>query len=376
MDYSKVFGVPASVQEWVAALKLPGDISTKLEALGFSTLFSCAHLEEYDVKELNIQLPGHRRTLLAGSEQLRQTLERIKSKVVAAETLPEISEASVAVPARTASRTPICNSAIPRGVAPDYWDRARNKDRFEHRVKSNDGICVLLVRHAQSLANVDMKYYTTHADYSIPLSELGLHQAAESGRQIAAFYRKRHGLVSDAPPPPGWHCRIWTSPYVRARQTSKLLMENADGWITDISENVMLVEQNFGLFEGVDWYSGELDDKYPNELHHYQKAAAFGGRYFAQIPLGESRFQVCLRVSQCFPTIHRDVARCNIKNVIVVSHGTTLRAFTMMWLRLLPEWYVSFLLTFIGFDLPFLCLDTQSKRRRISSSRSVRWDGF
>jgi broad specificity phosphatase PhoE len=197
----------------------------------------------------------------------------------------------------------------------------------------------MLVRHAQSLANVDMKYYTTHSDYSVPLSEKGTHQAAESGRQIASYYRRKFKLGHDAPPPSDWLCRIWTSPYVRARQTSKLMMENSDGWITDIQENVLLVEQNFGLFEGVDWYSGELDDKYPDELHHYQKAAAFGGRFWAKIPLGESRFDVCMRVSQSFGTIHRDVSRCNIRNFVIVSHGTTLRAFMMMWLRLLPEWF-------------------------------------
>ena len=197
----------------------------------------------------------------------------------------------------------------------------------------------MLVRHAQSVANVDMKYYTTHSDYSIPLSDHGIRQAAESGRQIAAYYCRKHELPLGTKAPKDWQCRIWTSPYVRTRQTSKLLMENSDGWITDIQENVLLVEQNFGLFEGVDWYSGELDDKYPDELHHYQKAAAFGGRFWAKIPLGESRFDVCMRVSQCFGTIHRDVSRCNIRNFVIVSHGTSLRAFMMMWLRLLPEWF-------------------------------------
>jgi len=340
MDYGRVFGLPVSVKSWIEALMLPESMYWTLHASGYTTLLSCAYLEESDIKELDITLPGHRRTLLAGSAQLRAALERVKAKVISTESLPDL--ASVATPSHDPTprkRTTICNSAIPRGVAPDYWDRARSRDRFENRIRFPDGIHLLLVRHAQSLANVDMKYYTTHSDYSIPLSEEGTHQAAESGRQIAAYYRRKFKLKPDAPPPANWLCRIWTSPYVRTRQTSKLILESSEGWVTDIQENVLLVEQNFGLFEGADWYSGELDDKYPDELHHYQKAAAFGGRFWAKIPLGESRFDVCMRVSQCFGTIHRDVSRCNIKNFIIVSHGTTLRAFMMMWLRLLPEWF-------------------------------------
>ena len=337
MDYSKVFGLPESVEAWIIALGLPSEVFNKLEASGYTSLLACAYLEEEDIREMEIALSGYRRTLLAGSAQLRSTLDRVKAKVVETEALSTNHETSGPLIQR--NRTPICNSAIPRGVAHDYWDRARARDRFQDRVRNGDGIHLMLVRHAQSVANVDMKYYTTHSDYSIPLSEQGIRQAAESGRQIAAYYCRKFDLPPGTRAPPDWLCRIWTSPYVRTRQTSKLLMENSDGWITDIQENVLLVEQNFGLFEGVDWYSGELDDKYPDELHHYQKAAAFGGRFWAKIPLGESRFDVCMRVSQCFGTIHRDVSRCNIRNFVIVSHGTSLRAFMMMWLRLLPEWF-------------------------------------
>lgn len=337
MDYSKVFGLPESVEAWIKALGLPEDVFRQLEASGYTSLLACAFLEETDVKEMDLALPGHRRTLIAGSAALRSTLERVKSKVVESESLSEDRESMCSSTQRP--KTPICNSAIPRGVASDYWERAHSRDRFQDRVRNGDGIHLMLVRHAQSVANVDMKYYTTHSDYSIPLSEHGIRQAAESGRQIAAYYCRKHNLPLGSKAPEDWQCRIWTSPYVRTRQTSKLLMEHSDGWITDIQENVLLVEQNFGLFEGVDWYSGELDDKYPDELHHYQKAAAFGGRFWAKIPLGESRFDVCMRVSQCFGTIHRDVSRCNIRNFVIVSHGTSLRAFMMMWLRLLPEWF-------------------------------------
>ncbi|KAL6071750.1 Histidine phosphatase family protein, variant 3 [Balamuthia mandrillaris] len=133
--------------------------------------------------------------------------------------------------------------------------------------------------------------------------------------------------------------RLWTSPYLRARQTAEIIAENAEGWVTDIRENIFLVEQQFGLFEGCDWYSGELDHAFPRELHYYQKAAAFGGRFWAKIPLGESRFDVCQRVYSSFGTFQRDAKRHGITNLVIVAHGITLRAFLMMWLHLSPEWF-------------------------------------
>ena len=72
---------------------------------------------------------------------------------------------------------------------------------------------------------------------------------------------------------------------------------------------------------------------------YYRKAAAHGGRFWAKVPLGESRFDVCLRMKQFFGTIHRDAKRHGINTVVIVSHGVTIRAFMTMWLHLSPEWF-------------------------------------
>ena len=83
----------------------------------------------------------------------------------------------------------------------------------------------------------------------------------------------------------------------------------------------------------------ELPKKYPNEHEHYAKQEAFEGRFWARMPLGESRFDVATRVHQAFGTFHRDNDDHGISNIIVVCHGVTLRAFTMMWLHRTPEWF-------------------------------------
>jgi len=117
------------------------------------------------------------------------------------------------------------------------------------------------------------------------------------------------------------------------------LKSNSGEWITDIRENIFLVEQQFGLFEGVDWASGMVDTQFPQELHHYNKCATFGGRFWARVPMGESRFDVCRRVYHSLAPIHLDAQKHDIKHVIIVSHGVTLRAFMMCYFNLTPEWF-------------------------------------
>lgn len=127
--------------------------------------------------------------------------------------------------------------------------------------------------------------------------------------------------------------------------------------IHDVREGVLLGEQQFGLFEGVDWK--ELERFYPNEVAFYRKSSSFGGRFWARMPLGESRFDVCQRVHQSFGAFHRDAERHGITDLIIVSHGVTLRAFQvraytrnsganvarthtegqMMWQDRTPEWF-------------------------------------
>lgn len=103
-----------------------------------------------------------------------------------------------------------------------------------------------------------------------------------------------------------------------------------------VRESVLLAEQQFGLFDGLT--DTQLAEKYPNETAHYDKCERLEGRYWARLPLGESRFDVSLRVHQFFGTIMRDADRHNIQDLIIVTHGTTLRAFVMQWLHLPWEW--------------------------------------
>jgi 2,3-bisphosphoglycerate-dependent phosphoglycerate mutase len=107
--------------------------------------------------------------------------------------------------------------------------------------------------------------------------------------------------------------------------------------LTARRENIFLGEQQFGLFEGHSLE--ELQRMYPNEYRFFEKCIHAEGRFWARMPLGESRFDVAKRVHQAFGTFHRDSLKEGIDDLIVVSHGVTLRAFAMMWLHKSIEWF-------------------------------------
>lgn len=189
---------------------------------------------------------------------------------------------------------------------------------------------ILLVRHGESLGNVDPSIHATTADHAVPLSQRGVDQAREAGRQIHAFYQRELG---DERP----HVRLWVSPYKRTRQTADAVQETAGPWITDRVEHILLCEQQFGLFDGV--AEAELPTRFPLEHAYYAMQCRFGGKFWARMPQGESRFDVAKRIHQAFGTFHRDAAEHGIREIIVICHGVTLRAFVMMWCHLSPEWF-------------------------------------
>lgn len=180
------------------------------------------------------------------------------------------------------------------------------------------------------MGNVDPTIHRHTADHAIPLSPRGREQVQRAGQVVAEFFRDRYA-EGERP-----HVRLWTSPYRRTRETADGIADVAGHWITDRREHVLLCEQQFGLFDGIP--DEELPELFPNEWAHYQKQERFEGRFWARMPLGESRFDVATRVYQAFGSFQRDLDQ-GVRDLIVVCHGVTLRAFLMMWCHLSPEWF-------------------------------------
>lgn len=204
---------------------------------------------------------------------------------------------------------------------------------------------IFLVRHGESEANVDRSILKSQSDHGVSLTTKGEQDAAEAGKFLKSYYeeqdafndglRKNFGKFGHSIPKVV-RPRIWTSPYRRARQTSQIIQDQLGSRVLDHREHVLLAEQQFGLFDG--HTNEELKTLYPEESRNYDKCMETNGRFWARLPLGESRFDVAVRVHQAFGTFQRDEQQNGVPELIVVCHGVVMRVFIMMWCRLTPEW--------------------------------------
>lgn len=194
---------------------------------------------------------------------------------------------------------------------------------------------IFLIRHGESQANVNKSVHLTVPDHEIALSNRGKLQAKTVGIELLKYINAKYFSYSFFNSNPiskfDFIARIWNSPYRRTRETSQEISNIICNAIpnVDCKEHILLHEQNFGLFDGVP--DEELSVKFPDEYAHYKKHEDFQGKFWARMPLGESRADVLQRVHQSFGTFHRDAKKHGIENLIIVSHGTTIRAFVTAW---------------------------------------------
>ena len=186
---------------------------------------------------------------------------------------------------------------------------------------------IFLIRHGESISNAGENYEQRLPDHLVPPTENGKAQAREAGEHLLAYCQEKGVDLSRA--------RIWRSPFLRTRQTADEF--NRSLGITDIREDITLTEQQFGLFDSVpeaDW--GRL---YPNEYAEYKRQLCNQGKLYARLPLGESPFDVAIRVHQFIDSIRRDYDKHGVDTLFVFTHGTVLRAFLLRWFHYSPESY-------------------------------------
>lgn len=143
---------------------------------------------------------------------------------------------------------------------------------------------IFLIRHGESIANNGNNYVKRIPDHLVELSEFGRKQAYKGGIWLKN-YCDQQGICLD-------NARIWRSPYCRTRQTSEEFNKSLN--ISDIIEDITLIEQRFGLFDSIpeeEW--GKL---FPREYEEYERQRNNGGKFYAQLPLGESPYDVAIRV--------------------------------------------------------------------------------
>lgn len=190
---------------------------------------------------------------------------------------------------------------------------------------------IFLIRHGESIANIGENQSLGLADHKVPLTSRGLEQAKMSAMVLKEYINSNQVTLS--------HARVWYSPFDRAKQTmekfnSELCFEESG---IDMRENILLTEQQFGLFDSVP--KERWRELYPNEYTLWNKVKSQRGKFWAPLPMGESPFNVAVRLKQFFGTIQRDFDRHGVDTLFIFTHGTTLRCFIMQYLHYPSEWY-------------------------------------
>lgn len=182
---------------------------------------------------------------------------------------------------------------------------------------------IILVRHGQSEGNVDEAVYTRVADPRIGLTEQGVAEAEECGRKI------RKVIEEDGAE--DWKVYFYVSPYRRGLETLRNLAKAFErSRIAGVREEPRLREQDFGNFQN-------------EEQMKIEKATrARYGRFFYRFPNGESAADVYDRITGFRETLRTDIDIGRFQppgkqspdmNLVLVSHGLTLRVFLMRWYK-------------------------------------------
>jgi len=176
---------------------------------------------------------------------------------------------------------------------------------------------IILVRHGQSLGNVDEHEYVVTPDWKIPLSKKGREQAFDAGLKLNTLIGEKGKVF------------FYVSPYVRTRETLQGILESfRKSQVIGIREEPRIVEQQFGNFQNYDDVKKAKIDR-----------SSFG-RFFYRFPNGESGLDVYNRVTSFISTLFRDALQLRAKmgglenvNLVIVTHGLTLRLFLMRWFQ-------------------------------------------
>ncbi|QKW09612.1 histidine phosphatase family protein [Streptomyces sp. NA04227] len=164
---------------------------------------------------------------------------------------------------------------------------------------------IVLVRHGESQGNVDDTVYEREPDHALALTERGLAQARATGARLRELFGDER--VS-----------VYVSPYRRTHDT--LGAFDLDPERVRIREEPRLREQ--------DW--GNWQDREDVRLQKAYRDAY--GHFFYRFAQGESGADVYDRVGSFLESLHRSFeAEDSPPNVLLVTHGLTMRLFCMRW---------------------------------------------
>ena len=168
------------------------------------------------------------------------------------------------------------------------------------QTRQDADVRIVVLRHAESLGNVDESAYCRVPDHALPLTDAGRAQAVAAGPAVRA-------LLGAGP------VAAYVSPYVRTVDTYRLL-DVAD-LVTRYVPEPRLREQDWGNLQD------PADQEVQKRLRHEF------GHFFYRLAHGESGADVDDRVASFVDQLERRVADDprHPDTALVVSHGLTTR---------------------------------------------------
>lgn len=166
---------------------------------------------------------------------------------------------------------------------------------------------IFLVRHGESVGNVNKSIYNDLPDYALELTEKGREQADNVGKELSKIIPNNESV------------HFYVSSLWRTRQTFLQIQKYFNNY--SYYEDPRLREQ--------EWCTNlESTEEYRELIEEYRDN--YGSFYYRFIKGGESCADVYDRVSDFLNTLYRDFEKPDFpRNVIIVSHGMAIRVFLM-----------------------------------------------
>ncbi|KAK9721648.1 hypothetical protein K7432_003241 [Basidiobolus ranarum] len=178
---------------------------------------------------------------------------------------------------------------------------------------------IILIRHGESVANIDKSIHRVVPDHKIRLTKKGIEQALSAGKRLSQELSPEDTI------------QFYVSPYLRTRETFQQLSSTLTTQAYKVFEEPRLREQDWGNFQA----STEIMKMICEEREKY-------GHFYYRIPNGESGADVYDRLSTFTESLHRAFNRPDFPSVLVlITHGLLARLFTMRWFRTSVEEFES-----------------------------------
>jgi broad specificity phosphatase PhoE len=173
-----------------------------------------------------------------------------------------------------------------------------------------------------SQGNVDRYIYKNIPDYAVQLTDEGHEQAKEVGEEIKTIIGDKYAPI-----------QFYVSPFWRTRQTyAEIRKSFTESIKCNYYEDPRLREQEWGAQV---FYKDEFNFDAEKDRNAY-------GHFYYRFEGGESCADVYDRVSDFMGTFFRDCEKEDFpNNVIIVTHGMSMRLFLMRWFHTSVEEFES-----------------------------------